>query len=98
VTPALHLLLFAWALAAGVMALLWALHLPMRNAAIVRGIVGILRRLGMDRVPLPLRKTLENAAREQGLNSRRPAPRRDVIPSEARDLLFLCPAKPAPRA
>jgi len=32
---ALHLMLFAWLVAAGVMALLWLLHLPMRNAAIV---------------------------------------------------------------
>ena len=34
-TEALHLLLLAWLLAAGVMTLLWLLHLPMRNAAIV---------------------------------------------------------------
>ena len=34
-TPALQLLLLAWLLAAGVMTLLWVLHLPMRNAAIV---------------------------------------------------------------
>ncbi len=32
---ALDLVLLAWALAAGVMALLWLIHLPMRNAAIV---------------------------------------------------------------
>jgi steroid 5-alpha reductase family enzyme len=35
VTPAVHLLLLGWLVAASVMALLWALHLPMRNAAIV---------------------------------------------------------------
>src|SRR5208283_3753682 len=34
-TSALHLLLLAWLVAAGGMALLWLLHLPMRNAAIV---------------------------------------------------------------
>ncbi|HMD31505.1 MAG TPA: DUF1295 domain-containing protein [Candidatus Acidoferrales bacterium] len=34
-TPALHLLLLGWLVAAGVMTLLWLLHLPMRNAAIV---------------------------------------------------------------
>jgi steroid 5-alpha reductase family enzyme len=34
-TPAVHLVLLAWFLAAGVMTLLWVLHLPMRNAAIV---------------------------------------------------------------
>ena len=34
-TPPLHLLLLAWALAAGVMVLLWLVHFPMRNAAIV---------------------------------------------------------------
>ena len=34
-TAAFHLLLLAWLVAAGVMALLWLLHLPMRNAAIV---------------------------------------------------------------
>src|SRR5271168_933496 len=35
VTPALHLLLLAWIVAAGVMTLLWLLHLLIRNAAIV---------------------------------------------------------------
>jgi steroid 5-alpha reductase family enzyme len=35
VTPALHLLLLGWLVAATVMALLWLIHLPMRNAAIV---------------------------------------------------------------
>jgi len=35
VTPALHLLLLAWLVAAGGMAALWLVHLPMRNAAIV---------------------------------------------------------------
>ena len=34
-TPALHLVLLAWLLTAGVMTVLWLLHLPMRNAAIV---------------------------------------------------------------
>jgi len=35
VTPLLHLLLLGWLVAASVMALLWLLHFPMRNAAIV---------------------------------------------------------------
>jgi steroid 5-alpha reductase family enzyme len=35
VNGAVHLLLLAWVLAAGVMALLWLLHFPLRNAAIV---------------------------------------------------------------
>ncbi|HUK54540.1 MAG TPA: DUF1295 domain-containing protein [Candidatus Binatia bacterium] len=34
-TSAIHLLLLAWVAAAGVMALLWLLHFPLRNAAIV---------------------------------------------------------------
>ena len=34
-TIALHLVLLAWLVAAGVMTLLWLIHLPMRNAAIV---------------------------------------------------------------
>jgi len=34
-SPALGLLLLAWVVAAGVMAVLWLLHFPLRNAAIV---------------------------------------------------------------